>query len=164
MTSTRNPYRDLGVSQSATDAAITARYRALARELHPDVSGVTSSKVERFKQVTAAYNALKTPASRAQVDEDLRRQRKLRSAVAAVRHRKARSGPKPTRVTRNEAGHRVVPSRAPVRRPKPVAPTPYVPKSFVELGAVIARSRPRSEALWWIIGGAAVDYLRRNSR
>lgn len=164
MTSKGNPYRDLGVPEDATYAVIGARYRALAREFHPDVSGGNLGKVERFKQVTAAYNALKTPVSRAKVDEDLRIERNLHAAATAVRRRKPKNVAKPTRATPTAGRDRVVPSRASGRRPKPVRPNRPVPTSFIELGAAIARSRPQSEALWWILGGAAAEYLRRSSR
>jgi curved DNA-binding protein CbpA len=164
MTSVRNPYRELGVPENATDAFIAARYRSRARELHPDISGGSASKVERFKLVTAAYNVLKTSSSRAQVDEELRRERKLRAAAAAVRQRKTSGVAKQPRVTRTVKVPRVVPSYVPARRPPRAAANPRVPASFTELAVAVARSRPRSETLGWILGGLAADYLRATSR
>ena len=48
----------LGLDIGATPEDIRASFRRLARELHPDVTGSKSDF--RFKQITGAYNALKS--------------------------------------------------------------------------------------------------------
>lgn len=47
----------LGVAATATPAEIKSAYRRLARQLHPDVNPDPAA-VERFKQVTRAYDVL----------------------------------------------------------------------------------------------------------
>jgi curved DNA-binding protein CbpA len=167
MTAPRNPYRELGVAENAPDAAIAARYRSLAQQLHPDVSGGDPKKVERFKHVTAAYNALKTPVSRARVDADLRSERQQQAAAAAmeVLRRKRREAAEKNRAARRaKRAPRVVPTYVPVVRPKRTTPARPAPTSFSQLAVAIARKRPRSETLWWVLGGAAADYLWTTSR
>jgi len=59
-------YAVLGVQRDASDAQIKKAYRALARELHPDVAGPDGE--ERFKEVAAAYDVLGHGEKRAQYD------------------------------------------------------------------------------------------------
>ena len=64
------PHRDdvyavLGVAPSATDREIAAAYRRLVRELHPDVPG---GDAEAFAAVVAAFEVLRDPQRRAEVD------------------------------------------------------------------------------------------------
>ncbi|MEU3188359.1 J domain-containing protein [Streptomyces sp. NPDC006923] len=61
-------YAVLGVEPSASAAEITAAYRGLVRTFHPDVSPDRSESGERFADVTAAYETLRDPASRADYD------------------------------------------------------------------------------------------------
>lgn len=61
-------YQALGVPQNATMGEIKKAYRSLARELHPDVVGTDSEKVERFQQVTEAYEVLSDPSARGRYD------------------------------------------------------------------------------------------------
>lgn len=63
----KNPYDLLGVSKEATDKEIRSAYRKLAKTLHPDVNPDEAS-VERFKEVTAAYNLLSNEELRKQYD------------------------------------------------------------------------------------------------
>lgn len=53
----------LGVPRTADEEEIRTAYRALARELHPDVSGEPDAG-ERFREVTAAYSVLSKPTAR----------------------------------------------------------------------------------------------------
>ncbi len=64
----RDYYGLLGVAEnprrSRTDQA---RYRKLARELHPDVNPDAAAQ-QKFKEVTAVYEVLSDPAKRQVVD------------------------------------------------------------------------------------------------
>src|SRR5580704_15322429 len=63
----RDYYGILGVPRNATPEEIKKAYRALARQLHPDVNPSDDAK-ERFQEVTAAYEVLSDPAKRDVVD------------------------------------------------------------------------------------------------
>jgi len=60
-------YAVLGVAPDASDEEIKRAYRALARELHPDVNGDPAAE-QRFKEITAAYDTLSDPSRRRQYD------------------------------------------------------------------------------------------------
>jgi molecular chaperone DnaJ len=60
-------YALLGVSRDASPDEIKRAYRQLARELHPDVNQDPAS-VDRFKDVTAAYEVLSDPEKRQMYD------------------------------------------------------------------------------------------------
>ncbi|QQZ42728.1 DnaJ domain-containing protein [Pseudomonas sp. SK3(2021)] len=64
-------YKILGVEPTADDKAIKAAYRKLARKYHPDVSKEKDAEA-KFKDVSEAYEALKSADKRAEYD-DLRR-------------------------------------------------------------------------------------------
>ena len=63
-----DPYIVLGVPRTATDDDIRRAFRRLAKELHPDVNPENAAAVERFKQVSAAYELLGDPARRQAFD------------------------------------------------------------------------------------------------
>jgi len=60
----RDLYDVLGVDRGAGDEEIKQAYRALARELHPDVSTEGEEDGERFREVTEAYAVLADEESR----------------------------------------------------------------------------------------------------
>ena len=64
----RDPYEVLGVSRSADEAQIKKAFRALARELHPDVNTEDPEAEEKFKQAAEAYEILSDPERRATYD------------------------------------------------------------------------------------------------
>ena len=68
MAAVRDLYEILGVSRDASQKEIRAAYRALARELHPDVNADPADQ-ERFKEITGAYEILSDPAKRRRYDD-----------------------------------------------------------------------------------------------
>lgn len=61
-------YATLGVSKNASEADIKKAYRKLAKELHPDRNKDNPKVLERFKQVTAAYDILGDKDKKSQYD------------------------------------------------------------------------------------------------
>ena len=64
----RDPYQALGVAQSASADEIRSAYRKLAKKHHPDLNPNDKSAEERFRAVTAAYEILDDPKTRARYD------------------------------------------------------------------------------------------------
>ncbi len=67
-------YRVLGIDQTASEAKVTAAFRALARQLHPDalIGRPEHERTEaeaRFKIVGEAYEVLRDPERRARYDD-----------------------------------------------------------------------------------------------
>ena len=68
MATTESDYYELlGVPRNASDADIKRAFRALARELHPDVSGEANAEL-RFREVAEAYEVLSDSERRATYD------------------------------------------------------------------------------------------------
>ena len=61
-------YEILGVDRQADDKEIKSRYRALARENHPDVTGNDPVKEAAFKDIAEAYRVLSDPEKRSAYD------------------------------------------------------------------------------------------------
>lgn len=62
-------YQTLGVPSDASERDITAAYRRLARQYHPDVTGGDKHAEERFKEINAAHDVLGNTERRAAYDK-----------------------------------------------------------------------------------------------
>lgn len=64
----RDPYEVLGLQRSASEQEVKKAFRALARELHPDVNAHDPQAEEKFKEAAEAYEILSDPERRATFD------------------------------------------------------------------------------------------------
>src|SRR5438132_936649 len=64
----RDAYEVLGVARDASEQEIKKAFRALARELHPDVNAHDPDAEEKFKEAAEAYEILSDPERRATYD------------------------------------------------------------------------------------------------
>src|SRR5918997_4424514 len=64
----RDPYEVLGVAREADERQIKKAFRALARELHPDVNSHDPAAEEKFKEAAEAYEILSDSERRAVYD------------------------------------------------------------------------------------------------
>lgn len=62
-------YKLLGVAVDATAKEVTAAYRKLARQSHPDANPGDAQAEERFKVLSSAYDVIGDPAKRAEYDQ-----------------------------------------------------------------------------------------------
>ena len=62
-------YQTLGVPSDASERDITAAYRRLARQYHPDVTGGDKHAEDRFKEINAAHDVLGNAEKRAAYDK-----------------------------------------------------------------------------------------------
>lgn len=63
-----DPYEILGLTKAATAGDIKQAHRKLVRTSHPDLHPNDKGAVERFKAISAAYDLLKDPKTRARYD------------------------------------------------------------------------------------------------
>lgn len=63
-----DPYTILGVARDATAAQIKSAYRKLAKKHHPDLNPGDATAVDRFKDITSAYELLSDADKRARFD------------------------------------------------------------------------------------------------
>ena len=64
----KDPYEVLGVETTASEAAIRAAYRKLAKRYHPDLNPGKPEAAERFKEINAANDILSDADKRARYD------------------------------------------------------------------------------------------------
>jgi len=64
----RDPYEVLGVGRDADERGVKKAFRALARELHPDVNNHDPEAEEKFKEAAEAYEILSDAERRATFD------------------------------------------------------------------------------------------------
>lgn len=64
----KNFYKILGIDKKATTDDIKKAYRKLVHKCHPDIVGNTPEAIERFKEITEAYETLSSPQKREQYD------------------------------------------------------------------------------------------------
>ena len=64
----KDPYEILGVQRTDNETAIRAAYRKLAKKHHPDVNPGKPEAVERFKEISTAYDLLSDKEKRARFD------------------------------------------------------------------------------------------------
>ncbi len=64
----RDPYEVLGLGRDADERAVKKAFRALARELHPDVNRHDPEAEEKFKEAAEAYEILSDAERRATYD------------------------------------------------------------------------------------------------
>ena len=65
----RDFYSILGVSKSANAAEIKKAYRALSLKYHPDKNADDPSAIDKFTDVSAAYEVLSDPDKRRKYDK-----------------------------------------------------------------------------------------------
>ena len=63
-----DPYVTLGIAKTATADEIKKAYRKLIKVSHPDLNPDDPGAEQRFKSISAAYDILKDPATRARFD------------------------------------------------------------------------------------------------
>ena len=64
----KDPYKVLGVEKTASEAAIRAAYRKLAKRHHPDLNPNKPEAADRFKEINAANDILSDTEKRARYD------------------------------------------------------------------------------------------------
>jgi DnaJ-class molecular chaperone len=63
-----DPYQILGVPKDASEEALRAAYRKLAKRHHPDLNPGKAEAAERFKEINAAYEIVSDPVKRGRYD------------------------------------------------------------------------------------------------
>ncbi len=71
-----DPYKVLKVDPTADAEVISAAYRALSKKYHPDLNKTPEAQ-NQMQMVNKAYEMLRDPASRAKVDADINRNRRV---------------------------------------------------------------------------------------
>lgn len=64
----KNYYNILGIPKNATTEDVKKAYRRLVHKCHPDIVGNSPENIEKFKEITEAYETLSSPQKREQYD------------------------------------------------------------------------------------------------
>lgn len=72
----QNPYKVLGLSNSASTFEIKQAFRILAKKTHPDLNGGDSNLTQRFREIAEAYAILSDPIYKKEYDSFLSEQKK----------------------------------------------------------------------------------------
>lgn len=83
----RDPYAVLGVARDAAKGESKQAYRKLARKLHPDRDPGNTAALDRFKEVTVAYDILSDAKKRKRYDQG-----EIDAGGSEVRRRQAPPG------------------------------------------------------------------------
>ena len=129
-----NYYAVLGVEPVASPSEIDAQYRELAKALHPDRNADPIDQ-ERFKRISAAYTALKDPATRTAYDDFRAR---VDAGTLYVPPSASQSDP-PRRVD-----HFAPPRRPKARQPMPQWARQSIAVALMVLGVAVG--------LWAVLG------------
>jgi curved DNA-binding protein CbpA len=156
-------YSLLGVSRDADDKTIRAAYRALAKQCHPDLTkGRKAQATERFYQITAAYEALRSAGSRAQYDMKRARQEESdRARREQVARTLRRAGERVGRPVKNDVGPAWQPRPGPDGRERRMSRPPE--RSADNITAIVRKWRhmllPAVAIFALVIWAAGVDWL-----
>ena len=89
-----DPYKTLGLAQTATLPEIKAAYRKLARKYHPDLNPGNKGFEEKFKQVSHSFDLIGTTEAKAKYDRGETDEQKQQMYEEHVRNQgKSRQGP-----------------------------------------------------------------------
>jgi hypothetical protein len=92
MSSLRTPYQVLNITPDAEAVVIEAAYKALIKKYHPDLWVGDPQAQRRAASINQAYDALRDPEAKAELDRDLRARRaQAHKAPFQQVHRKVRS-------------------------------------------------------------------------
>jgi curved DNA-binding protein CbpA len=131
-----NSYNVLGLSESATQEEVCAKYKSLAREHHPDRNPNDPGSKGRMQKVNAAYEQLRSPEGRAAVNKRLAEQRERQRREAEQRERQRQA---------TAAGIAKPPASTPSVQPQPGwGAVLFGVAAVVSLAHTADRSRPRS--------------------
>lgn len=77
-------YEVLNITEDADPAVVKASYKALAHRFHPDrTPNSPKAAVNKFHQISEAYDVLSNPGSRRAYDEQLRMERSIHATHSA---------------------------------------------------------------------------------